>query len=418
MQVNPIITPSIQISTSLNTVCSGTPVSFSAEDVNGGTSPSYQWQKNGINAGDNSPNYMDNALQDGDVVTCRLISNLGCRSTDTISSNNIIMNITPLASPSVLITASQTSICPETTVSFNAIPVNAGVSPVYQWKKNGVTVGSNINSYTDVFLSDGDIINCTVTSNAACLATPSATSNALAISVFKSPVVALDTSGRLCSGTSRKLDAGSFTSYLWSDGSTGRTLLVSNTGIYHVTVTDNNGCKGSDSTVITDILPGPKGFIPRDTSICSYGTLTLNAAAGFKNYLWSNNSAATSITVNQPGTYSLQVTDYNSCTAKETVTVALKQCMQGFYIPNAFTPNNDSRNDVFKPLLFGDVISYRFIIYNRFGQKVFETTNVAKGWDGTLKISPQDSDVFVWICNYQLAGSSPEIKKGSVMLMK
>jgi gliding motility-associated-like protein len=418
MKVNPILTPSIQISASLNDVCSGIPVTFSSTDVNGGTIPSYQWQKNGINTGANSPVYVDNALKDGDVVICRLISNTACRSKDTVFSNSIKMKITLLVSPSVAITASKTSICPGANISFIAIPVNGGNAPAYQWKKNGLSVGFNSNSYSDASLSGGDIINCTVTSDATCLATPSAVSNSIAITLFNNPVVTLDKTTTLCSGASKLLDAGNFASYLWNNGSTGRTLPVSNTGTYYVTVTDNNGCKGSDTTAIDSILPLPKGFILKDTSICSYGSLTLNAAGGFKDYLWNNNSNASSITINQPGTYSLQVTDYNICTAIETVTVALKQCLEGFYIPNAFTPNNDGKNDIFKPLLFGNVVSYRFIVYNRFGQKVFESTDVTRGWDGTIKGIQQDNDIFVWFCNYQFAGSLPEIKKGSVMLLR
>jgi len=328
------------------------------------------------------------------------------------------MKIIPMVSPSVTITTSETSICPGTAVSFNATSLNGGGAPAYQWKKNGVIVGFNSSSYTDAFLSDGDIINCTVTSNAACLATPSALSNSIAITLFSHPIITLDKTTTLCSGTSRQLDAGSFTSYLWSNGTTERSILVNHTGIYHVTVTDINGCKGSDTTIITTILPGPKGFIPKDTSICSYGTLTLNAAGGFKNYLWSTRSTASSITVNQPGNYSLQVTDHNACTAKETVTVTLKQCMEGFYIPNAFTPNNDGKNDIFKPLLFGNVTRYSFIIYNRFGQKVFETTDLSRGWYGSLHGMNLPGDVFIWTCTYQFAGSEKEMKKGTVMLVR
>lgn len=238
------------------------------------------------------------------------------------------------------------------------------------------------------------------------------------IKVFSNPVVALDHNNSLCSGDTRLLDAGNFTSYLWNDGSNKKTLLINKPGTYYVTVRDENNCKGTDTTFLTQLLPSPSGFLPRDTSICSYATLVLQAKQGFEKYLWSNHSYASSLTVVKHGVYWLQVTDNNNCTGKESITVSLKDCMQGFYIPNAFTPNNDGKNDVFKPLLFGNVISYRLIVYNRFGQKVFETTEVAKGWNGALNKSSQHSEAFVWICNYQLAGSAPETKKGSVMLIR
>jgi hypothetical protein len=371
MKVNATLTPTIQVSASNGTICSGTPVKFFSTVMNGGATPYFQWQKNGVNTGTGSPVYIDSVLKDGDVITCKLAPGYSCVSADTIISNSIIMKIMPLVAPSVTVTASKTSICPGNPVTFNATTVNGGASPAYQWTKNGISVGFNNSSYTDTFLSNGDIINCTVTSDAACLASPSAGSNSVQIVVFKNPIITLDKTSTLCSGASRQFDAGNFDAYLWNNGSTGRTLVVSNTGTYYVIATDKNGCKGSDTTVINEILPLPKNFIPKDTSICSYGTITLNASAGFKNYLWSNNSNASFITVDQPGAYSLQVTDYNLCTATETVMVTLKQCMTGFYIPNAFSPNNDGRNDVFKPMIFGNVISYSFLVYNRWGQKVF-----------------------------------------------
>jgi gliding motility-associated-like protein len=418
MKVNPILTPSIQISASSDNICSGTPVKFSSTVMNGGNTPYFQWQKNGINTGTDSLVYIDSVFRDGDVITCKLAPGYSCVSADTIISNNIIMKVMPLVAPSVTITASKTSICQGSSVTFNAVPVNGGASPVYQWTKNGVPVASNKSTYMDASLTDGDLVNCAVTSDAACMALPSAVSNSIRVAVFKNPIITLDKTSTLCSGASRQLDAGDFTSYLWNDGTTGRTLPVSNTGMYYVVVTDKNGCKGSDTTVINEMLPLPKNFIPKDTSICSYGTIMLSAPGGFKNYLWSNESNASFITVNQPGAYSLQVTDYNLCTATETVMVTAKQCMTGFYIPNAFTPNNDGRNDVFKPMIFGNVIRYSFVIYNRWGQKVFESNDLLKGWNGTFQGANPDADVFMWICSYQFAGENIEHKKGTVVLMR
>jgi gliding motility-associated-like protein len=413
----PVI-PTVAVSASANNICSGTPVKFSSTVTNGGTTPFLQWQKNGINTGTNSHDYIDSAFKDGDIITCRLASDYFCASADTIVSNSIIMKIRPLVDPSVAITASKSSICPGNSVTFNGTTDNGGTSLVYQWTKNGISVGLNNNSYTDASLSDGDVVNCSVTSDAACLASATAVSNPIRIAVFQNPIVVLDKTSTLCSGSSRQLDAGNFDSYLWNNGTMERTLLVSNAGTYSVIVTDKNGCKGSDTTVINQVFTLPQNFIPKDTSICSYGTITLKASDGFKNYLWSNNSNASFITVNQAGVYSLQVTDYNLCTATETVTVSLKQCMSGFYIPNAFTPNNDGKNDLFKPLVFGNVKAYSFTVYNRFGQKIFQTNNVNMGWDGTLNGIAQQADVFVWTCTYQLEGSGVENKKGTVMLIR
>lgn len=238
------------------------------------------------------------------------------------------------------------------------------------------------------------------------------------VNILSNPVVTLDHNNTLCAGGSRLLDAGNFASYLWNDGSRGKTLQVDKQGTYIVSVTDKNGCRGNDTCVITRIVPLPSGFLPKDTSICSYGTLVLQASQGFADYLWSNNSTTSSVTIDKPGSYWLQVTDNNNCVGKEFVTVSIKDCMAGFYMPNAFTPNTDGRNDVFKPMIFGNVVYYSFVVYNGWGQKVFECKDLTKGWDGTFHGTNCPSDIFVWTCSYQFAGGNVENKKGTVMLIR
>jgi hypothetical protein len=97
----------------------------------------------------------------------------------------------------------------------------------------------------------------------------------LKVNVFANPVVSLDHTSYLCTGSSRLLDAGSYSSYLWSDGSTSSRMVVKDIGIYTVQVTDANGCKGTDTTRITSILPLPSHFLPNDTLLCSYDKLSI-----------------------------------------------------------------------------------------------------------------------------------------------
>jgi hypothetical protein len=102
----------------------------------------------------------------------------------------------------------------------------------------------------------------------------------------------------------------------------------------------------------------------------------------FDTYLWSNNSTASSIVIDQPGTYWLQVRDNKNCIGRDTIDVKLKQCLQGLYVPNAFTPNNDSKNDNLKAMLFGVVEFFEFRVYNRFGQLIFQANDMNKSWNG------------------------------------
>jgi gliding motility-associated-like protein len=238
------------------------------------------------------------------------------------------------------------------------------------------------------------------------------------VTVFPNPKVSLDHTDFLCTGSTRTLDAGSFASYLWNDGSTGQKITVNATGTYAVQVTDNNGCKGSDTSFITSLRPLPAGFLPPDTLICSYDKLTLSSKQSYSSYLWNTGSSASSIIISQPGIYWLRVKDAKGCVGRDTVVVEPKDCMEGFYIPTAFTPNSDGKNDVFRPLLFGHVKKYQFAVYNRWGQVVFQTTEPNKSWDGRIAGLPQDTGVFVWVCTYQFEGAEVKTERGTVTLIR
>jgi len=238
------------------------------------------------------------------------------------------------------------------------------------------------------------------------------------INVWSNPVVTLNHNPGLCEGDTRVLNAGNFNSYLWQDGSNSSSFMVTGTGIYYVTVWDNNQCKGSDTTVINTLLPLPADFLPADTSICNYGSLLIRPSSSFSSYAWSNNSVSASISVSVPGIYWLQVKDGNNCTGKDSILVKPKECLKGFYIPTAFTPDNNGRNDEFKPFIGGTVKQYRFTVYNRWGQVVFTTTDLNKGWDGTFRGLAQDTNVFAWMCTYELPGEPIKTEKGVVVLIR
>jgi gliding motility-associated-like protein len=112
------------------------------------------------------------------------------------------------------------------------------------------------------------------------------------------------------------------------------------------------------------------------------------------------------------------IKDLNACTGSDTINVTLKECIKGFYIPNAFTPNNYLHNNIFKPLIFGRIGKYEFSVYNRWGQLIFKTNDFNKGWDGTFKGAIQETQVFMWICTYQLNGPPVKTQKGYVTLVK
>lgn len=418
MIVNPILTPSISITASSINICTGATVNFSSLVNNTGNNPSYQWRKNGFPVGINSPSYSDNNLNNGDIIACFLTSNYACSLPISVLSNTIFITVMPMVTPSITINTPSTSICPNASAIFTATSQNSGVTPIYQWKKNGILVGNNATTYTDNNIIQGDVITCLLTASGNCLTSSTANSNSIMMSIYPNPTVSLDHTSWLCEGSSRQLNAGNFSTFLWNDGSMNQILIVNNIGTYYVTVSDNNGCKASDTTKITTLLFQPKNFLPRDTTICSYGTISLVATPGFKSYLWNVGLNTPTITISQPGLYWLEVLDNNNCKGRDSVVVLSKDCIKGFYIPTGFTPNNDGKNDYFMPLIFGNVKSYNFTIYNRYGQTVFHSTELKKGWDGKFGSLPQDSNVFIWVCRFQLEGEKQEFRKGTFILIR
>ena len=237
--------------------------------------------------------------------------------------------------------------------------------------------------------------------------------------VYPLPKVNLNQDSTICFGTQRILDAGSgFSNYSWSNGNTSQTMTVNAVGVYGVIVTDNHGCKGGDTTIITKILPAPSNFLGLDTAICGYGELQLKPLTTFNEYSWSTGNNSSSIIIKQPGDYWLQVKDQQGCYGKDTIVVNPKDCLQGFYMPTGFTPNSDGKNDLLRPLLFGNVTQYQFMIYNRWGELIFSSTDKSIGWDGKYKGQPQNGGVFVWMCVYRFEGEETKRESGTCVLIR
>ncbi|HTM92710.1 MAG TPA: gliding motility-associated C-terminal domain-containing protein [Flavisolibacter sp.] len=299
------------------------------------------------------------------------------------------------------------------------------LSEVCQFEYGGdsavLDVGSGFNQYVwsngsntqQIFAKSGDIYSVIGITEEGCKSY-----DTLKVSVFANPVVSLDHTNYLCTGSSRLLDAGNHSSYLWNDGSTSQKIIAKDIGTYTVEVRDANGCKGSDTTEITNILPLPSRFLPEDTLLCSYDRLSIKPLQAYSTYQWSTGTSTPSLTVSQPGTYWLQVKDAKGCVGRDSITINPKDCMKGCYVPTAFSPNRDGKNDLFRPMLFGRVKKFQFIVYNRWGQVVFQTTELNRAWDGRVAGVEQDPNVFVWVCNYQFEGEEGKTERGTVMLVR
>ena len=105
------------------------------------------------------------------------------------------------------------------------------------------------------------------------------------------------------------------------------------------------------------------------------------------------------------------------CSTSDTVTVYVKERPEGFYVPSAFTPNQDGVNDLFR--VFGNAATYQIKIFNRWGQLVYTSNDIQHGWDGKYKGKPAYADVYSYLINYTLRNNpKPFLHKGTVSLLQ
>lgn len=179
--VNTVLPVAISISASSNPTCEGEEVIFTAVPTNGGSSPVFQWKVNGINVGSIQSTF-SYIPSDGDIITCQLTSNNLCVTGNPATSNPVFMTVNPVLTVAISISPSANPVCDGEIVSFLAEPTNGGSSPVFQWFVNGIISGSNSNTFSYI-PENGDMIFCTLLSNATCATGNPASSNPITISV-------------------------------------------------------------------------------------------------------------------------------------------------------------------------------------------------------------------------------------------
>lgn len=273
MIVYPWLTPAISISSSQDNICPGTNVVFNAKPLNGGSTPSYRWQVNGIDAGTNNATFSTSTLRNNDIVSCILTSSEGCITAASAISGQINMQVVDPVKPSISIQSSHNSICAGDQVSFTATAFAGGTSPMYQWQVNGRNVGTNAPTYTSANLYDKDIVNCILTSNAPCTS-PVPVMNVISMTVRPLPNITMEQEKVVRLGESVPLNpfvSGNIASYTWGPSATLNDAGTKNpvasplsTTVYKLKVSTVEGCRAEATitiTVFTDLLM-PTAFSP------------------------------------------------------------------------------------------------------------------------------------------------------------
>ena len=271
--VNPGDSVKVDITASANNICAGISVTFTAHPTNPGLTPVYQWKVNGINSGTNSDTFIYTPLNN-DVVTCELTSSLTvCISNNPATSNGITMVVNPNLPVGVTIAPTQNPVCAGASVTFTAYPTGGGTLPSYQWKVNGIGVGTDQPTYSYIPIN-GDLVSCTLTSSETCTTNNPTSSIPYLMTVNPNHPVTINitaSANPVCSGTAVTYTAtpgngGSLPVYQWKVNGV-------NAGTNSTTYTYNPVSGDQILCILTSNIVCPVG------NPATSNTITMNIAA-------------------------------------------------------------------------------------------------------------------------------------------
>jgi gliding motility-associated-like protein len=238
--------------------------------------------------------------------------------------------------------------CTGTPVLFTALQTDAGTNPTYQWQVNGLDAGTNTATFTSDTLADGDLVSCTITNNSSCAGPVSAKSNVINVGVLS----ALDPAP---------------------------TVTIS--------ALVNDVYSGTAITLTATTQNAPSGT--------AYQWKVNGANAGL------NQSTFTSTTFKNGDEVTCTITVSNACTLPATSNVLIINILPplSITIANAFTPNGDGVNDTWSIPNLSYYSDCLVSVFNRYGNKILQSTGYTKPWDGSYGGKPLPPGVYYYIIN-------------------
>jgi len=233
------------------------------------------------------------------------------------------------------------------------------------------------------------------------------------------PVFSLGNDLVLCDG--EKTQIGTLVAsdhYSWIPNTySSKQIEVSATGEYILRLRNLPSCDYFD-TISVEVKPVIKVNLGNDTVLCfekiSSGYLELKANYSGAKYLWSSGDTSASILATKEGVYTVTAY-YEGGYCKTTDDIYINDnCEYTIYFPNAFTPNGDGLNDKF-PLPNHNLKGYHLMIFDRWGELIFESYNSSHQWDGTYKGNKVQEDVYVWKCIYQYENEMNAVKSETMI---
>ena len=328
----------------------------------------------------------------------------------------IVIVSTTITEPTVLTTSvsSTNTNCAGSTGTATVATTGGSGSYSYLW-------GNGQASQTATGLSAGNY-TATITDANGCTQTQTVTINSngtLSVTVSSTQTGCTVNNGTATANSS----SGTIPyTYLWNNNQTTATATGLAIGNHSATVTDAAGCSQTQTVSVTQIA-GPTANATASPIIITSGASSTLSATGGTTYQWSPTTGLSCTTCSNPTatpaqttSYCVLVTDNNSCQDSTCITITLDiPCV--IYVPNAFSPNNDLENDL-ECVMSSCIESMHITIYNRWGEKVFESTDQNLCWDGTFKGIPENSAVFTYHLKTTLSTGEKINRTGNISLIR
>jgi len=253
------------------------------------------------------------------------------------------------------------------------------------------------------------------------------------LKVFPGAILTTQPVSPLCEGSTEQLSASASDTVTWkwtpafglsSDVVPSPIASPAKTTEYKVLIQNKYGCQDSAYlTIFVNQKPvadaGPDRKINLGDSVVLNGTVSGSSV----NFSWSpasfindNHSKTPAVYPPEDAVYTLTVNSEVGCGSSSSS--AIVKVYKDVYVPSAFTPNNDGKNDVFRVTAADNYKRFKLLVYNRWGQVIFETADINKGWDGRFRDVQLASDVYVYYLEIVTASNKKVSKKGTITLIR
>lgn len=272
--------------------------------------------------------------------------------------------------------------------------------PVTLTWSNGQTQQELFTSRSDTFWVSGSNVCGTVT-------------DSISVTFNPIPAVFVPKDTTVCAGDEVLLEGRATGSQLtWSTGELATQINVSESGIYWAQMQNNCGTARDSVEIFSRPLPRPN--LGPDQEVCIDEPVELIAGNRWAKALWHDGDTSTKRSFIDTGRYSIQVWDEVGCVGQDSI--ELFGCPT-IWIPNSFSPDGDPFNEVFKPVAI-NLLDYHFEIYNRWGELIFETTELEAGWNGMYNGQQAPIGVYAWKISFTNRTMREEHRTGSVTLFR